>query len=358
MPRIQAPVKHGDKYRARAADGTRHTFDTEPEAEGFIAEQLALKAIAKRTGKRLAKTEAERGETLAEFRASWAPDRPVTPRTAESQDGYWRNHIEPYLGSRRLREITKTEVNAWLLTLERAGRSKDVRYQSRAHLSAMMTAALDADKIDAHPVRGSRRQGLPNRKPRHYEGTEVERLLKATEDDAFRLMLRFIAETGVRISEAIGLEIDSLMDLGKPAMARVVVYQVAERDQSTRPTLKGGEGSSRSIVLGPELARDLAAHIKGKRKSGRVFTDDEGQALDYYALRDAKLNPAITAAGLDGERWGFHALRHYAITSWIEANVPLPTVQYLAGHESIKTTQGYVHTSDAGMQAARAARTR
>lgn len=41
-----------------------------------------------------------------------------------------------------------------------------------------------------------------------------------------------------------------------------------------------------------------------------------------------------------------HDLRHSAITAWVDQGVELATVQRWAGHQSLKTTNRYVHATD------------
>ena len=45
--------------------------------------------------------------------------------------------------------------------------------------------------------------------------------------------------------------------------------------------------------------------------------------------------------GLEG--WSVYCLRHYAITSWLRAGVPVHVVQRMAGHKNLATTKRYVH---------------
>ena len=52
---------------------------------------------------------------------------------------------------------------------------------------------------------------------------------------------------------------------------------------------------------------------------------------------DAKRRAGITKRG------GIHALRHAAATHWLEAGVPLPTIQRLLGHRSLQATARYLH---------------
>ena len=49
------------------------------------------------------------------------------------------------------------------------------------------------------------------------------------------------------------------------------------------------------------------------------------------------------------ERFNWHALRHYGISTWIEADLKPKTVQTFAGHSSLQVTMdryGYLFKSD------------
>ena len=58
----------------------------------------------------------------------------------------------------------------------------------------------------------------------------------------------------------------------------------------------------------------------------------QAQHLFYKAKRRAGIT----------KRGGIHALRHAAATHWLEAGVPLPTIQRLLGHRSLQVTARYL----------------
>ena len=47
-----------------------------------------------------------------------------------------------------------------------------------------------------------------------------------------------------------------------------------------------------------------------------------------------------------------YSLRHWAITSWLRAGIPIHVVQRMVGHKHLSTTQRYVHFLDADLDAA------
>ena len=76
-----------------------------------------------------------------------------------------------------------------------------------------------------------------------------------------------------------------------------------------------------------------------------VFPSSAGTVQSYANLRNRFWIPLQLAAGLiskkDGKaegKYGFHALRHFCASLWIEAGTEPKTVQTWIGHASIMTT--------------------
>lgn len=53
-----------------------------------------------------------------------------------------------------------------------------------------------------------------------------------------------------------------------------------------------------------------------------------------------------------GSPSGLCTRRHYAITSWLRAGIPVHVVQRMAGHVHLSTTQRYVHFLKADLEEA------
>jgi site-specific recombinase XerD len=79
---------------------------------------------------------------------------------------------------------------------------------------------------------------------------------------------------------------------------------------------------------------------------------DVAEPWGEYGLRQA-FDRVAARAGLD-TRWRFHDLRHYFVTNLFRTGAPAPTVQMLAGHAELSTTQRYAHTTRADLRAAMA----
>jgi site-specific recombinase XerD len=61
---------------------------------------------------------------------------------------------------------------------------------------------------------------------------------------------------------------------------------------------------------------------------------------------------AAKRAGLDPKRWRLHDCRHFFVTELFRLGVGGPTVQRLAGHANLSTTQIYAHVAGVDLEAA------
>lgn len=60
-----------------------------------------------------------------------------------------------------------------------------------------------------------------------------------------------------------------------------------------------------------------------------------------------RYKPTMKTAGVSGINW--HSLRHYAVSTWIEAGLAPKTIQTFAGHNSLQVTMdryGHLFPSD------------
>ena len=135
-------------------------------------------------------------------------------------------------------------------------------------------------------------------------------------------MIALLALNGLRISEALGADIEAMdMDRGHRTLAIV---------------RKGGKHAI--IPLAPRTGRTLDLYI-GERTSGPIFLGTDGQRMDRYAA-DRTVKRLAKRAGIT-KRISPHSLRHSFITAALDAGVPLRDVQEAASHADPRTTMRY-----------------
>jgi len=135
-------------------------------------------------------------------------------------------------------------------------------------------------------------------------------------------LISLLALNGLRVSEAIGADIEALG---------------VERGHRTLTILRKG-GKTVTIPLAPRTARavDLAV---GERSAGPIFTTGAGQRLDRHGA--ARIVRRVARRAGIVKPIGPHTLRHAFITASFDAGVPLRDVQEAASHAEPRTTMRY-----------------
>jgi integrase len=150
-------------------------------------------------------------------------------------------------------------------------------------------------------------------------------------DTPYRTLYATLAGTGMRIGEALGLEVGHISQDGHTISIRQTLWS-------------GGVGSPktsnavREIDLHPSLAALLLAHI-GLRRTGFVFQSSAGTPLQPAHVLRLDLHPVL--AGVGAAKTGFHAFRRFRVTHLRKQRVPEDLLRFWIGHADKSVTDGY-----------------
>jgi len=185
----------------------------------------------------------------------------------------------------------------------------------------------------------------PRLLPETLTVAEVERLLEATSgahpDDPVRVRDRALVEllyaSGLRVSEAVGLDVDDLsIDgafvrvVGKGDRERLVPVGDIALEWLTRYEADPRPGWLSMGHVAPADGGPLFLTPRGRR-----LARQQAWAIVKRAAVDAGLSDRVTP----------HTLRHSFATHLLEGGADLRVVQELLGHASISTTQLYTHVT-------------
>lgn len=218
-------------------------------------------------------------------------------------------------------------VQRYLVSLRERMRPITVRQHYRC-LKTFFSWAVQTGGLADHPMRGlvmRVAQGLP----RVPEDAEVRGLLvvpaKTPEGVRNRALVALLADSGLRISEALKLRIE---DVNTSAGTLTVHGGKGGRDRL------GFFGTRASTLIAPWLAMRT-----GARPVDFLFCDRQGRPLSrHHAVRI--LHRLSVKAGLS-RRVGPHALRHYAATSLLRQTGDLELVRQVLGHSTLTMTLRY-----------------
>jgi integrase/recombinase XerD len=204
------------------------------------------------------------------------------------------------------------------------------------HLPADPTEAVGAPRVP---------QGIP----KALDEEQVERLLGAVTGDGpraqrDRALLELLYASGIRISEAVGLDLGDLeledglfRVLGKGDKERVV------------PVGRSARAALESYLRDGRL-KLRAARTRRVGDSDAVFLNARGSRLSRQACWTI-VRHAGRRVGLD-DRLSPHVLRHSCATHMLDHGADLRIVQELLGHATISTTQVYTKVSPERLRAA------
>jgi site-specific recombinase XerC len=146
--------------------------------------------------------------------------------------------------------------------------------------------------------------------------------------------------TGLRLSEIVGLNMGDVFAAdGKPR----------SRIRVRREIAKGGRAGDVFLpdALGPKLARFRAYKLRGAESvdpRAPLFCNQSGSRISKRRVQMA-FKTWQERAGFD-RFYGFHALRHSAVTNVYRASRDLFLAQRFARHASPLTTVVYTHIGD------------
>lgn len=156
--------------------------------------------------------------------------------------------------------------------------------------------------------------------------SQVLRLIDAAKVGRDRTLLRFLYESGCRVSELVGLTWKNL----------------TRRDDAGQVRILGKGNKTRVVLLTPQLWADLMA-LRGKASlSDPVFrSQHSGGKLCRSDVNDLVTRVA-KKAGIPGNV-SPHWLRHAHASHSLERGAPIHLVQATLGHSNLQTTGRYLH---------------
>ncbi len=224
--------------------------------------------------------------------------------------------------SLRLFEVRRADIECYARDLEDRGRARATVARRLCTVAGFYRYAEQEGLLERSPALHVRRPRLDYES--HATGldrNEVGALLVAAGLASASELVSLLAINGLRVSEALGANIDALG---------------LERGHRTLTVLRKG-GKVVTIPLAPRTARAIGLAI-GERVDGPIFLGRDGERLDRHAAWRI-VRRLARKAGID-KPVGPHTLRHAFITTF-DAGVPLRDVQEAASHADPRTTMRY-----------------
>ncbi|HEV7305229.1 site-specific integrase [Ensifer sp.] len=250
------------------------------------------------------------------------------------------------LGAIKLADLTAARVVKFRDDMRKHGAGIVTTRRVLGTLSRVLKHAVETDMATMNVAKGVRVIGTRDEDSERVtppSKADLTALLKAASPD-YKIRVQFAATTGLRASEQWALRWSNIdLDTGKVTVdSRVDAFGSIDKTKSA--------AGKRTIPIGKTMIEELKAwrdRSKQKSNDGFVFPDGRGSFTRHTNQTKRFWNPLVKAAGI--EPIGWHALRHFAVSTWIEAGLQPKAVQTLAGHASFAITMnryGHLFPSD------------
>lgn len=254
--------------------------------------------------------------------------------------GQWASWMTA--GGRRLDlpGVQASDVRAWLIERSAAGDCPGTLRHKVQALRALYRYLMRRGAAAANPAAEVELAKLAKPLPKLVRETTVNAAIDAAIDlEDFtqvrdRLLLLLLYETGIRLSELIGL-MDAAVDTAKHELK-----------------VRGKRDKDRIVPFGDELAEWIGRY-RGLRDKieptcGNLLLTLKGKPL-YPSLVYGVVHNTLAQAGGTG-KLSPHVLRHTFASVLLNNGAELNNVKELLGHDSLAATQVYTHVTLSELQ--------
>jgi len=285
----------------------------------------------------------ERNKTLYQYvRDNWAKTLDVKRQTLEDYQRALNTAILPALGPIRLRDLKRTDIETWKVSIRRKGPNGKQLSDSTVEkhlnlLGGILRKAVDDGYIDKNPMPLRRGKGRVQKKREIIPYTpETVRLIANAFPPRWQILIWIMYYTGLRPSEALGLTYDRL-DFKKGEIK--VDRQLSRyKDEVFSDTLK--TYSSYRVIGFPKVLQTLIKEHVAKFELGPQQLLLQNRSGKIWRYKDAApmFRNVLQGLGIHVDGEGLHNLRHTFVSLAIKKGVTAKKIQVWVGHKSITET--------------------
>jgi integrase len=261
--------------------------------------------------------------------------RPLKPATLATWQSCLDRWLNPNLGDVLLTDVHNGALKALVAKMDAAGLSAKsiINYIGLAKMvvesakdrngEPLFPRKWDAEFMDLPIVQGQRQP--------KFTAEQVSSIVRSA-NGRERVLYALLAGTGLRIGEALALEI------GKHVSPDCRTLHVRQSEYHGTIQQPKTPAAIRDVDLCPALADMLRGFI-GDRRDGLLFSNGNGRVLSQTNLLRRKLHPLLKRLGI--EKQGFHSFRRFRATFLRMSRVSDSLVRYWLGHSNKTITDEY-----------------
>lgn len=229
--------------------------------------------------------------------------------------------------------VKHSSVRSWMQELSEEGNSNKTINRKISALRSFFKWLRKQGTIDGNPLQKIKAPKVEKRLPNFVKESQLKReeevaiLADDFEGKRDRLMIEMFYQTGIRLSELIGLKNEDV--------------------QAEHIKVLGKRNKERMIPISRELFEAVCAYRierdKKVKNTPEFFVLESGFKL-YPKLVYRKINNYLGKV-TDLDKRSPHVLRHTFATHMLNNGAGLETLKELLGHANLSATQVYTHNS-------------
>ena len=227
-------------------------------------------------------------------------------------------------------------VRSWVASMMDAGAAPSSVCRKLSSLRSFFAFIRSNFGVSENPVVGLKGPKCRKKLPSFIKEAEMDALIDGTsfgEDYAAcrdKMILQLFYETGVRLSELVGLDVASV------DMRADVIKVIGKRNKE------------RIVPFAAGLKTALADYLEEREKfamspEGALFLSGKGVRINHSSVY--RMVKERLASVTSVQKKSPHVLRHSFATAMLNNNAEISAVKELLGHKQLATTEIYTHLS-------------
>jgi site-specific recombinase XerD len=225
--------------------------------------------------------------------------------------------------------LSAADLRAFIAHLQARGNGNGTPRQNAVVIKGFSRWLTNEGTLGVDPFATVKLAKPPRKIPEPFSDEEARLLLNATcytrGPQRNKAILLVLLDSGLRVSELAGLELEHIRFEDGTAMARVL-----------------GKGSKeREVPLGREAVKELRKYLNG-RTNGPLFTNGNGKPLSVRRVEEL-IKECARLAGVNGKRTSPHIFRHTFARKYLLNGGDPFSLQQILGHNNLETVRLYVN---------------
>lgn len=250
--------------------------------------------------------------------------------TAFRYRGILRLHVLPRFGTWQLKDLRRSDVQAWVSDLVNGGLAPGTVRQNHRVLSLVIDSAVADGRLAANPAHGVKLPRVRRGEPRFLTAGEVTSLIASAGE--YGLSIAVLSLCGLRFGELAALRVRDVDVVRHRLTVAGSVTEVGGRAVWSDPK----SHRVRSVPFPPSLTGSLKDWSLGRAPDEHLITSPGGSVLRLQNWRTRVFDPAAAAIGRTDITP--HDLRHTAASLAIKSGANVKAVQRMLGHASAAMT--------------------